>query len=102
VDLRHQRSGHEARLVEELVVRPLRVFLRKPVGDCVVLVGEERVQKCEAEPEVARDAGQVDLGVEVARELAVRIEAEPAAASLPKRRRDGRLAPVDLRAVPPV
>ena len=42
------------------------------------------------------------LGVEVARQLAVRVEPQLAARALAERARDRRLAAVDLRAVPPV
>ena len=80
----------------------LRVLGGEPVGDRVVLAREERVQERQPEPEVPGDAGEVDLRVEVARQLAVRVEAEPAARVLAERARDRRLAAVDLRAVPPV
>ncbi len=74
----------------------------QPVGDRVVLAREERVQEREPEPEVAGDAGEVELGVEVARQLAVRVEPHPSAGTLAERARDRRFAPVDLRSVPPV
>ena len=102
VDLRHQRRVDQPRLAEELVVRPLGMLCRQPVGDRVVLEREERVQQGEAEPEVAGDARQVELRVEVTRQLAVGVEPEPAARALAERARHRRLAPVDLRAVPPV
>ena len=102
VDLRHQRRRDQARLREELVVRPRRMLGGEPVGDRVVLAGEERVQERQPEPEVPGDAGKVELGVEVARQLAVRVEAEPAARVLAECARQRRLAAVDLRAVPPM
>ena len=102
VDLRHQRRRDQARLREELVVGPVRVLGGEPVCDRVVLAREERVQERQPEPEVPGDAREVDLRVEVARQLAVRVEAEPAARVLAERARDRRLAAVDLRAVPPV
>ena len=102
VDLRHQRRRDQPRLREELVVRPLRVLGGEPVGDRVVLAREERVQERQPEPEVPGDARQVELRVEVARQLAVRVEPEPAARMLAERARDRGLAAVDLRAVPPV
>ena len=74
----------------------------QPVGDRVVLAREERVQEREPEPEVAGDAGEVELRVEVARQLAVGVEPHPAARTLAERARDRRLAAVDLRSVPPV
>ena len=74
----------------------------QPVGDRVVLAREERVQEREPEPEVAGDAGEVELRVEVARQLAVRVEPHPAARAFAERVRDRRLAAVDLRSVPPV
>ena len=67
-----------------------------------MLAGEERVEEREPEPEIAGDTGEVDLGVEVAWELAVRIEAEPPSRALTERGRERGLAAVDLRAVPPV
>ena len=102
VDLRHQRRRDQARLREELVVGPRRVLGGEPVCDRVVLAREERVQERQPEPEVPGDAGEVDLRVEVAWQLAVRVEPEPAARVLAERARDRRLAAVDLRAVPPV
>ena len=102
VDLRHQRRRDQARLLEELVVRPVAMLGGQPVGDRVVLAREERVQEREPEPEVAGDAGEVELRVEVARQLAVRVEPEPAARAFAERARDRRLAAVDLRSVPPV
>ena len=63
---------------------------------------EERVQERQAEPEVAGDAGEVELVVEVARELAVVVEPEPAALVLAERLGERGLAAVDLGAVPPV
>ena len=72
------------------------------IADRVVLLGEERVQEREPEPEVPGDAGEIDLVVEVARELAVGIEAELAVGAGADGARERRVAAVDLRAVPPV
>ena len=102
VDLRHQGGVDQAGAVVELVVRPVRVLLGEPVADRVVLAGEERVQERQPEPEVAGDAGEVDERLEVARELAVGVEAELAALLRAERVRERRVAAVDLGAVPPV
>jgi hypothetical protein len=88
VDLRHQRGVDEARAVVKLVVRPARVLTEKAVADRVVLAREERVQEREAEPEVAGDAGQVDGSIQVAWQVAVRIEPELAVRTSAQGRRE--------------
>ena len=67
VDLRHQRRDDEPRLVVELVVGELRIARVQVVADRVVLAHEERVQQREPDPEVAGDAGEVDVRLELLR-----------------------------------
>ena len=102
VDLGHQRRVDQARLVEELVVRPRRVLAAQPVADRVVLEREQRVQDREAEPPVAGHPGQVDPLLQVARQLAVGVEAQLAVLVRAQRAGERGVAAVDLRAVPPV
>ena len=79
VDLRDQRRVHEPRAVEEVVVRPGRVLLAQRVADRVVLEREERVQDAEPDPEVRRDALEVDVLGQVGGEEALLVDAQLAA-----------------------
>ena len=104
VDLRHQRGVDQPRLVEQLVVATRSGMLAaQPVADRVVLEHEQRVQERQADPEVARDPGEVGVLLEVGRRAARRCRC---AACRPRRRaprpRSASSDAVDLRAVPPV
>ena len=72
------------------------------VADGVVLAHEQRVQQREADPEVARDAGQVDVRLDLLRDQPAVVEAQLAVLAALDRLGEGRVAPVDLRSVPPV
>jgi hypothetical protein len=67
VDLGHQRGVDEARFLVEGLVVELGVLGVQPFADRVVLEHEEGVQEREADPEVAGDAAQVDVGLDVLR-----------------------------------
>ena len=72
------------------------------VADRVVLPHEERVQQREPDPEVACDAGEVDVRLHLLRDQAELIDPELAVLARSQCVREARVAPVDLGAVPPV
>ena len=102
VDLRHQRRVDEPGLVVEILVVELGVLRVQVLADRVVLAHEQRVEQREADPEVARDAGQVDVLLELDRRQARLVDLQLAVGVRAERVGEGRVAPVDLRAVPPV
>jgi len=100
VDLRHQRSDHEPRLVVQIVVGELRVRRMQVVADRVVLPHEQRVQQCQPHPEVPRDTADVDVRLDLVRDQPLPVELQLAVLAGSKRGRECGIATVDLRPDP--
>jgi hypothetical protein len=102
VDLRHQRRVHETGLLVERLVVEVAVLRVQVVADRVVLAHEQRVEKGEADPEVARDALQVDQLLELRRRQALVVDLQLPVLARAERVGEPLVPAVDVRAVPPV
>ena len=102
MDLGHERGVDQARLLVKGLVVELRVLGVQPLADRVVLEHEERVQQCEADPEVAGDAAKVDVRLHILGQQPFGRDPQQTVFPGADRAREGWVAAVDLRAVPPV
>ena len=102
VDLGHHRRVDQPSLREELGVGPVRMLRREQIADVVVLIGEERVEHRQTDPPVVGEPAEVQAGVGIDRKQAGGLHAQLAADARAQLRRGGRVAPVNLRRVPPV
>src|SRR5881227_2829228 len=59
------RRDHEPRLVVEILVVELGIARVQVLADGVVLAHEERVEQRQADPEVLRDTGRVDVRLDL-------------------------------------
>src|SRR5579872_656992 len=78
VDLGHERRGDQPRVIEQIVIRPGRIFGRKSITYRVVLSSEQGVHQTQADPPVPAHTSRVDAPLVNWQEV-VRTDAELAA-----------------------